>query len=138
MASLTFMRRFFERWPKRPGGSMSLMLMSISSTPWEETISKAGKLRSRTSTSTVRSLSFPSRICARSFSRVRCKASVEAGESSLAPRAGVGWGGRSKSSSRSSAFCSAFSETSSSFSSRTMSIEISTRSLTMDSTSRPT
>src|SRR6202042_1370487 len=47
-------------------------------------------------------------------------------------------GGRSRSSRRSSADCSARSATSSSFSSRTMSIAVSTRSRTMDSTSRPT
>ncbi len=51
---------------------------------------------------------------------------------------GGGEGGRSKSSRRSSAACSARSATSSSFSSRTMSMAISTRSRTMDSTSRPT
>ena len=50
----------------------------------------------------------------------------------------AGVGGRSRSSRRSSAFNSAFSSTSSSFSSRTRSIEISTRSRTIDSTSRPT
>ena len=52
--------------------------------------------------------------------------------------AGMGEGGSSKSSRRSSADCSARSATSSSFSSRTMSIAVSTRSRTMDSTSRPT
>ncbi len=43
-ASLTFIFRFLVRWPKMLG-SMSLMLTSISSTPWLEMISKAGKLR---------------------------------------------------------------------------------------------
>ena len=65
-----FILRFFVRWPKMLG-SMSLMLMSISSTPWLEMISNAGKLRSRTSISTMRSSSLPSRSCSRSFSRVR-------------------------------------------------------------------
>jgi hypothetical protein len=45
-ASLTFIFRFLVRWPKMLG-SMSLMLTSISSTPWLEMISKDGKLRSR-------------------------------------------------------------------------------------------
>ena len=69
-ASLTFIFRFLVRWPKMLG-SMSLMLTSISSTPWLEMISNDGKLRSRTSISTVRSSSLPSRNCWRSFSRVR-------------------------------------------------------------------
>ena len=49
-----------------------------------------------------------------------------------------GKGGSSRSSRRSSAASSALSSTSSIFSSRTMSMAISTRSRTMDSTSRPT
>ena len=69
-ASLTFIFRFLVRWPKMLG-SMSLRLTSISSTPWLEMISKDGKLRSRTSISTMRSSSLPSRSCWRSFSRVR-------------------------------------------------------------------
>ena len=51
----------------------------------------------------------------------------------------IGRGGGSRtSSSRSSAFCAAFARTSSSRSSRTMSTPSSTRSRTIDSTSRPT
>ena len=74
--SSTFIFRFLVRWPKILG-SMSLMLMSISSTPWLEMISKAGKFRSLTSISTMRSSSLPSRNCSRSFSRVRlCDSSL--------------------------------------------------------------
>src|SRR5579864_2500456 len=47
-ASFTFIFRFLVRCPKM-FGSMSLILTSISSTPWFEMISKDGKLRSRTS-----------------------------------------------------------------------------------------
>src|SRR5215471_2626537 len=65
-ASLTFIFRFFVRWPKMLG-SMSLMLTSISSTPWLEMISKDGKFRSRTSISTVRSSSLPSQLLAQFF-----------------------------------------------------------------------
>ena len=133
IASATRIFRFLLRWPKRPG-RMSLMLMSISSIPCEETISKAGKLFSRTSTSTWRSSSLPSRSCARNFSRVRWRFSLATDRSpSSAPgRAGVDGGGSKRSRMRSSAFCSAFSATSSTFSSRTISIEISTRSRIMD------
>ena len=69
-ASLTFIFRFLVRWPKMLG-NMSFMLMSISSTPWLVMISKAGIDFSRTSSSTMRSSSLPSRSCWRSFSRVR-------------------------------------------------------------------
>src|SRR5882762_1260133 len=108
-------------------------------------ISKDGKLRSRTSISTVRSSSLPSRNCWRSFSRVRLCDSPpdEVAPSSTKPpvelSAGLGVaGGRRISSKRSSALSSALSATSSSFSSRTISMASSTRSRTMDSTSRPT
>ena len=143
-ASLTFIFRFLVRWPKMLG-SMSLTLISISSTPWFEIISKDGKARSRTSISTVRSSSLPSRNCCRSFSRVRgCDSVNPVAPSMTTPPAGSaerdddGVGGSRMSSKRSSAFNSALSDTSSNFSSRTMSMAISTRSRTIDSTSRPT
>ena len=69
-ASLTFIFRFLVRWPKMLG-NMSFMLTSISSTPWLVMISNAGIDFSRTSSSTMRSSSLPSRNCWRSFSRVR-------------------------------------------------------------------
>src|SRR5258708_38801064 len=95
--------------------------------------------RSRTSRSTMRWSSLPSRSWTRSFSRVRCVCSRCAATSpSGVPGAGGGGGGSSRSSTRSSAACSARSATSSSFSSRIMSMEVSTRSRTTDSTSRPT
>jgi hypothetical protein len=131
-------------------GSMSLMLTSISSTPWLEMISKAGIDFSRTSSSTMRSSSLPSRNCWRSFSRVREPGSPARSGSLLMLKpiccwSGLGFGGtcagidgNSRSSRRSSAFISALSATSSSFSSRTMSMAISTRSRIIDSTSRPT
>ena len=101
-------------------------------------ISNAGKLRSLTSISTVRSSSLPSRSCVRSFSRVRFHCSLALRPFSSADPAGVGIGGRRRSRMRSSALASALSAISSSFSFRTMSIAISTRSRIMDSTSRPT
>src|SRR5712692_10948673 len=137
-ASATLIFRFFFCWPNMPE-SMSLILTSISSTPWLEMISNAGMERSRTSRSTRRWSSLPSRSCARSFSRVRwvCSRCAAASDSEV-PGAGGGSGGSSRSRTRSSAACSARSATSSSFSSRIMSMEVSTRSRTMDSTSRPT
>ena len=69
-ASLTFIFRFLVRWPKMLG-NMSFMLTSISSTPWLVMISNAGIDFSRTSSSTMRSSSLPSRNCWRNFSRVR-------------------------------------------------------------------
>ena len=111
-------------------------------------ISKEGKLRSRVSISTLRSSSLPSRNCCRNFSRVRLEDSVrvvlasittppELAAEPLSDARGV-VGGRRISSKRSSAFNSALSATSSSFSSRIISMAISTRSRIMDSTSRPT
>ena len=113
-------------------------------------ISNAGIDFSRTSSSTMRSSSLPSRSCWRNFSRVREPGSpARSGSlprlnpicwSCAAGRGGTcaGIEGSSRSSRRSSAFNSALSVTSSSFSSRTMSMAISTRSRTIDSTSRPT
>src|ERR1700722_6198558 len=102
-------------------------------------ISKDGIWRSRTSMSTMRWSSLPSRRCARSFSRVRWVCSrCCAASASVVLGAGGGDGGSRRSSTRSSAACSARSATSSSFSSRTISMEVSTRSRTIDSTSRPT
>src|SRR5579864_6244787 len=101
-------------------------------------ISNEGIERSRTSTSTMRWSSLPSRSCTRSFSRVRCTCSRRCDSEAGLASAGTGEAGSSRSSRRSSADCSARSATSSSFSSRTMSIEVSTKSRTMDSTSRPT
>src|SRR6266852_3912569 len=141
MASATVILRFFFCWPKNPE-SMSLMLTSISSTPWLEMISNEGMARSRTSTSTMRWSSLPSRSWARSFSRVRFSCSrladSAAGFAGSRGVARAGAGGSNRSSTRSSADCSARSATSSSFSSRTMSMAVSMRSRTMDSTSRPT
>ena len=105
--------------------------MSISSTPWLETISNAGIERSRTSTSTRRWSSLPSRSCARSFSRVRSlwsrrwRFDLRGGRTGELSDSGGGGGeaGSSRSSTRSSAACSARSATSSSFSSRTMSMD---------------
>ena len=58
-ASTTFILRFFVRWPKRPG-RMSLRLPeSGSSEPLELMTSKVAWLRSRTSSSTMRSSSLP-------------------------------------------------------------------------------
>src|SRR5579864_4250719 len=72
---------------------MSLILTSISSTPWLEMISNEGIARSRTSISTMRWSSLPSRSCARSFSRVRCVCSrCWASSVSLVPCAGGGVG----------------------------------------------
>src|SRR2546427_135962 len=119
---------------------MSLILTSISSTPWLEMISNEGMARSRTSTSTMRWSSLPSRSCARSFSRVRfsCSRLADSAAGFAGSRGAAGAGGSNRSSTRSSADCSARSATSSSFSSRTMSMAVSMRSRTMDSTSRPT
>src|SRR6267142_362152 len=137
-ASATLILRFFFCWPNIPE-SMSLILTSISSTPWLEMISNEGMVRSRTSRSTMRWSSLPSRSCRRSFSRVRCVCSrCAAISASGVPGAGGGAGGSRRSSTRSSAACSARSATSSSFSSRIMSMDVSTRSRTIDSTSRPT
>ena len=160
-ASLTFIFRFLVRWPKMLG-SMSLKLTSMSSMPWLLMISNEGMFFSRTSSSTVRSSSLPSRSCWRSLSRLRV-ALASAGAAGASPsrvmgspgaagaavEIGVtlvcavavslaGVGGSRRSRMRSSAFISAFSATSSSFSSRTMSMAISMRSRIMDSTSRPT
>ncbi len=71
IASSTRMRwRLVRPWKRLP--SMSFMLMPISSTPCGPATSMVGKLFSRTSISTRRLSSLPSRSCARSFSRVRC------------------------------------------------------------------
>src|SRR5712692_4341833 len=69
-ASATLILRFFFCWPNMPE-SMFLILTSISSTPWLEMISNGGMARSRTSRSTIRWSSLPSRSWRRSFSRVR-------------------------------------------------------------------
>ena len=153
-ASATFMRRFLVRGPKS-WGSRSLRLVSESSGGMllPVTISIWASRRSRTSISTERSSSLPSRNCSRRRSRSALAAEVSAtalmvspsGEGSVvwaggttARSDGDGWAATSRSSRRSSAFSSALSSTSSSFSSRTMSMAFSTRSRIMDSTSRPT
>src|SRR5579863_2172562 len=115
-ASLTFIFRFLVRSPKMLG-NMSLMLTSISSTPWLEMISNEGKFLSRTSISTMRSSSLPSRNCCRSFSRVRdCESPGEVVPSSANPAGevsvrGAATGGSRMSSRRSSALSSALSVT---------------------------
>ena len=100
-------------------------------------ISNAGKFRSFTSISTVRSSSLPSRSCARSFSRVRfhCRARLRRPRR----RRRRPWrGGSSRSRIRSSAFARLCPRLLRAFRSRTMSMAISTRSRIIDSTSRPT
>ena len=131
---------------------MSCIWSPMSSMPGMAMISTWGPPWALISTSTMRSSSFPSRHMVRNFSRVE-PASALATEFSgpgALPSPGGGamkkpWpsvaarrGGRSTSSSRSSAIFSALTLTRSISSLRTMFTPISIRSRTMDSTSRPT
>ena len=113
------LRAFFP--PKSPG-SISWRRSSMSSMPGGATIPIGNREASGTSTSIVRSSRVPTRSIAasRSFS------------ASPAP------GGASASTSRSSAARSASARTDACISARTSDIAASTRSRTIDSTSRPT
>ncbi len=121
---------------------MSRRLLSSSSSPPTLEITPMGKLRSLTSISTVRSSSFPSRSCKRSFDLVVSCVSGTGG-AAMSPagsnKPGLGGGGgSSRSSSRSSPCCSAFCCTASRRCVFTMLIASSVKSRMMDSTSRPT
>src|SRR5512139_510710 len=126
---IRFRRTFFGKSPE----SISWRFPSIPSgaPPAVPRRSITGTADSRTSTSTVRSASFPSR------SRMRRRSRVSREALSVSPARG-GTGGSSRSRRRSSAAARARSATFSISSARTMWTAISTRSRTIDSTSRPT
>ncbi len=115
-------------FPSAPG-----MSMPTSSIPPGENTCMNGVCRSSTWTSTSRLSSSPARSFSRSFSR-------EVAARSAAPSTGLGSGrlGRSRSSSRSSASSSDRFLTLAISSAFTIATEVSTRSRTIDSTSRPT
>ena len=125
--------------PGRIWDSMSLRLMPTSSIPCPEKTWSIGFDWSDTSISMTRSSSLPARSWARSFSRVASReASRDTSSRVLLVKASPARRGRRRSSSRSSAWDSAFSRTAAAISAFTMVTESSVRSRIMDSTSRPT
>ena len=145
MASGTFILRRFVPLGNMPP-SISLKLIPISSMPTLEKISTMGRLRSATSRSTNRLSSFPCRSMLRSFSRVDEVSSAPGVTSSNWTSFGSslrGAGvlsdfGSSRSSIRSSAICEALLLTASCSLAFNVFMVSSSKSLTIDSTSRPT
>ena len=144
-ASGTFTRRRLVDLGNIPP-SISLKLMPISSIPTLEKISTMGMLRSATSRSTYRLSSLPLRNMLRSFSLVEDVSSLawvtsSNGISLASSFAGGGLVsdlGSNRSSIRSSAICMALPCTPSWALTLYVFMVSSTRSLTIDSTSRPT